>query len=78
MKKKGAPIDIADVGFNNCNLLFWKLAGSREAAFVYAISSAGVVHSISRACNRGDLLNCACDKRRLVSAIRTSITINQQ
>jgi wingless-type MMTV integration site family protein 2 len=32
---------------------------------VYAISSAGVVHSISRACNRGDLLNCACDKTRL-------------
>ncbi|KZS11368.1 Protein Wnt-16 [Daphnia magna] len=40
-------------------------SGSREAAFVYAISSAGVVHSISRACNRGDLLNCACDKTRL-------------
>lgn len=55
----------------------WKLAGSREAAFVYAISSAGVVHSISRACNRGDLLNCACDKRRLVSFIHDCIFINQ-
>nr|CDI40099.1 WNT2 protein [Euperipatoides kanangrensis] len=35
--------------------------GSREAAFVYAISSAGVVHSITRSCSKGDLLNCACD-----------------
>lgn len=40
-------------------------AGSREAAFVYAVSSAGVVHAISRACNRGELMNCACDKNRL-------------
>ena len=43
--------------------------GSREAAFVYAISSAGVVHAITRDCSKGDLLNCACDpsKRGKVS-----------
>ncbi|CAH1784164.1 unnamed protein product [Owenia fusiformis] len=35
--------------------------GSREAAFVYSISSAGVVHAITRACSKGDLQNCACD-----------------
>ncbi|XP_071961062.1 protein Wnt-2b-A-like [Antedon mediterranea] len=35
--------------------------GSREAAFVYSISSAGVVHSITRSCSKGDLLDCACD-----------------
>ncbi|XP_013384141.1 protein Wnt-2b-A isoform X2 [Lingula anatina] len=35
--------------------------GSREAAFVHAISSAGVVHAITRACSKGELLNCACD-----------------
>ncbi|CAG5134606.1 unnamed protein product, partial [Candidula unifasciata] len=34
---------------------------SREAAFVYAISSAGVVHAITRSCSRGQLMNCACD-----------------
>ena len=38
---------------------------SREAAFVYSISSAGVVHAITRACSRGDHLNCACDPMKL-------------
>ncbi|XP_072038759.1 protein Wnt-2b-A-like [Amphiura filiformis] len=34
---------------------------SREAAFVYAISSAGVAHAITRSCSKGELLDCACD-----------------
>ncbi|XP_070559478.1 protein Wnt-2b-A-like [Ptychodera flava] len=34
---------------------------SREAAFVYAISSAGVVYAITRSCSNGDLRKCACD-----------------
>ncbi|GFO44421.1 hypothetical protein PoB_007092600 [Plakobranchus ocellatus] len=40
------------------------LKGSREAAFVYAISSAGVVYAITRACSRGHLLDCGCDPSR--------------
>ncbi|KAL4226413.1 Protein Wnt-2b [Mactra antiquata] len=35
--------------------------GTREAAFVYSISSAGVVYSITRACSLGHLSTCACD-----------------
>ena len=30
-------------------------------AFVHSITSAGVVHSIAKACSDGALLNCACD-----------------
>ncbi|KAJ8678569.1 hypothetical protein QAD02_014356, partial [Eretmocerus hayati] len=36
---------------------------SREAAFVYAISAAGVAYSVTRACSRGELTDCSCDNR---------------
>ncbi|XP_073413397.1 protein Wnt-2b isoform X3 [Dendrobates tinctorius] len=38
--------------------------GSREAAFVYAISYAGVVYAITRACSQGELKSCSCDPKK--------------
>ncbi|MED6290689.1 Protein Wnt-2b [Characodon lateralis] len=38
--------------------------GSREAAFVYAISSAGVVYALTRACSQGELKMCNCDPQK--------------
>ena len=40
------------------------VTGSREAGFVYAITSAGVVHAASKACRLGNLSECACETRR--------------
>ncbi|XP_054721996.1 protein Wnt-7a-like [Uloborus diversus] len=40
------------------------VVGSREAAYTYAVTSAGVTHSLTRACGRGELRGCGCDTRR--------------
>ncbi|TNN00253.1 protein Wnt-2 [Takifugu flavidus] len=53
----------------NCNTtardhnLFGRLLlrSSREVAFIYALSSAGVVYALARACSQGDLDSCSCD-----------------
>ncbi|NWH48591.1 WNT2 protein, partial [Fregata magnificens] len=44
------------------------LRGSRESAFVHAISSAGVVFAITRACSQGELKSCSCDPKKKGSA----------
>ena len=44
------------------------IAGSREAAFVYSISSAGVMHSITRDCSKGQLESCSCDPSKTGSS----------
>lgn len=46
----------------NINLLI--IPGSKEVAFIHAITSAGVVHSLAKACRDGSLEDCGCDPRR--------------
>ena len=36
-------------------------AGTKEMAFVHAVTSAGVVHAVTVACSTGNLTDCTCD-----------------
>ena len=38
------------------------ISESRETAYIYAIFSAGVMYSVTRACSRGKLDRCGCDQ----------------
>lgn len=43
-----------------CSVL---ISGTREAAFVHALSSAAVAMAVTRACTRGELERCGCDRK---------------
>ena len=42
--------------------MFNMFPGSKETAFLYAITTAGVVHTVARACSSGNLTECNCDR----------------
>ena len=44
-----------------CNLSCL-LIGTREAAFIHSLSSAGVAHQLTKSCSAGLSPDCGCDK----------------
>uniref|UniRef100_A0A8D2P458 Protein Wnt n=1 Tax=Zosterops lateralis melanops TaxID=1220523 RepID=A0A8D2P458_ZOSLA len=71
---KKAQANCLDIGqpFKVATPMIFKVtffvSGSRESAFVHAISSAGVVFAITRACSQGELKSCSCDPKKKGSA----------
>ena len=48
-------------------MIFISVSASKESAFWSAISSSGVVYSITQACSVGNLDHCGCDKTKMNS-----------
>lgn len=38
------------------------ISDSKETSFVNAVMSAGVTYALTKACNKGSILNCECGK----------------
>lgn len=53
-------------------ILFYLSLDTREASFVSAITAAGVTYAVTRACTMGDLVECSCDKNRLLRRLHYS------
>jgi len=45
------------------NVVVLTVIGCRETAFIYAITSAALTHSIARACSSGTVYTCSCGQR---------------
>lgn len=58
--------EIVNAVVGNCvsKCLFLFIAGSKEAAFTYAVIAAGVAHAVTAACTQGSLSGCGCDKEK--------------
>jgi hypothetical protein len=51
---------------------------SRETAFIYSLTSAAAMYEITKACSRGDLKACSCEKNKhnkLNNDIKTSLGV---
>lgn len=58
---------VKSLNIEKIKIINWQisvLAANREAAFVHAISSAGVMYTLTRNCSLGDFDNCGCDDSR--------------
>lgn len=48
--------------YTSIMFVFVSTSGTKETSFLYAISSAGLVHEFARACSQGVLDRCTCDE----------------
>ncbi|MPC48539.1 Protein Wnt-7b [Portunus trituberculatus] len=60
-----APRGCREALSNHVSIILLPLSeGSREAAYTYAVTTAGVTHSVTASCARGNISACGCDERK--------------
>ncbi|KAG8222786.1 hypothetical protein J437_LFUL006781, partial [Ladona fulva] len=67
--KVETPSNYGNHALGSCLNKLWYLinfsrsfpSGSREAAYTYAITSAGVAYAVTQACSLGNISGCGCD-----------------
>ena len=53
--------DRRSIHFQIMMMTVMMMSGTKETAFVHAVTSAGVVHAVTTACSAGNLTDCTCD-----------------
>ena len=54
-------------------LFYFLLSGFKETSFMYAVTSAGLAHSFSRACSMGRLERCTCDSPKKSQSLKENV-----
>ncbi|KPP60628.1 proto-oncogene Wnt-1-like [Scleropages formosus] len=62
--RPGEDTALPPCNFTTPNKTLFVTTGCRETAFVFAITSAGVMHAVARSCSEGAVESCTCDRRR--------------
>ena len=83
MGTEKSAVSYDDFNEHDQSFTFWHFCmfnmfpGSKETAFLYAITTAGVVHTVARACSSGNLTECNCDRSQQLLNFAILLAVSQ-